>query len=178
MFVFAGFDRSFGDGNTPYIWPHRWVHNAVTLDGKTITDYCLFADKQGDHQSTMVVIAHELGHLMLGLPDLYAYEDDGSAGLWGLMGGGSWGRKAGDLYAGETPVNMLTWSKEFSGFTEPRVIDGEQAVTINTENDGGVIYLDDYLKRQGPRLYVKNRRKQGYDRSILGEGLSYCRNTR
>ncbi|MEF2524394.1 M6 family metalloprotease domain-containing protein [Vibrio mimicus] len=171
MFVFAGFDRSFGDGNTPYIWPHRWAHNAVTLDGKTITDYCLFADKQGDHQSTMGVIAHELGHLMLGLPDLYAYEGDGSVGHWGLMGGGSWGRKAGDLYAGETPVNMLTWSKEFSGFIEPVVIDGEQAVTINTENDGGVIYLDDYLKRQGPRLYVENRRKQGYDRSILGEGL-------
>ncbi|TQP24316.1 M6 family metalloprotease domain-containing protein, partial [Vibrio cholerae] len=171
IFVFAGFDRSFGDGNSPYIWPHRWAHNVVTLDGKTITDYCLFADKQGDHQSTMGVIAHELGHLMLGLPDLYAYEGDGSVGSWGLMGGGSWGRKAGDLYAGETPVNMLTWSKEFSGFVEPRVIEGEQAVTISTEIDGGVIYLDDYLKRQGPRLYVENRRKQGYDRSIPGEGL-------
>ncbi|MGF1841288.1 M6 family metalloprotease domain-containing protein, partial [Vibrio atlanticus] len=99
MFVFAGNDKSSGTRKTPTIWPHKYAHSTVEIDGKRISAYCLFADYQGDHQSTMGVIAHELGHLMLGLPDLYSYQHDGSIGHWGLMGGGSWGRKPTDQYA-------------------------------------------------------------------------------
>ncbi|HCH2591274.1 TPA: M6 family metalloprotease domain-containing protein [Vibrio parahaemolyticus] len=171
MFVFAGYDKSAGSVNTPYIWPHRYSHNAIEIDGKTIRDYCLFADFQGDHQSTMGVIAHELGHLMLGLPDLYSYKHSGSVGQWGLMGGGSWASKQGDTYAGETPVNMLAWSKEAAGFIKPKVIEASGSSTIETRQGEGVVYLDPYLKQQGPRAYFENRRKTEYDRALSGEGL-------
>ncbi|EKO3834131.1 M6 family metalloprotease domain-containing protein [Vibrio harveyi] len=171
MFVFAGYDKSAGSINTPYIWPHRFSHNTVEIDGKTIRDYCLFADFQGNHQSTMGVIAHELGHLMLGLPDLYSYKHSGSVGQWGLMGGGSWASKKGDKYAGATPVNMLAWSKEAAGFIKPKVIDTSGSAIIETAQGEGVIYLDPYLKKQGPRAYFENRRKNQYDRALSGEGL-------
>ncbi|NVD07816.1 M6 family metalloprotease domain-containing protein [Vibrio sp. JPW-9-11-11] len=171
MFVFAGNDKSSGTNKTPTIWPHKYAHSTVTIDGKRISAYCLFADYQHDHQSTMGVIAHELGHLMLGLPDLYSYKHDGSIGHWGLMGGGSWGRKAGDLYSGQTPVNMLAWSKEAAGFIEPRVLTQTGVVDLKTTKGESVIYLDPYLKQFGPRLYVENRRKTGYDRALRGEGL-------
>ncbi|MGB9546141.1 M6 family metalloprotease domain-containing protein [Vibrio harveyi] len=171
MFVFAGYDKSAGSINTPYIWPHRFSHNTVEIDGKTIRDYCLFADFQGNHQSTMGVIAHELGHLMLGLPDLYSYKHSGSVGQWGLMGGGSWASKQGDSYAGETPVNMLAWSKEAAGFIKPKAIDTSGSATIETAQGEGVMYLDPYLKQQGPRAYFENRRKNQYDRALSGEGL-------
>ncbi|YCO05058.1 M6 family metalloprotease domain-containing protein [Vibrio sp. VNB-15] len=171
MFVFAGYDKSAGSINTPYIWPHRFSHNTIEIDGKTILDYCLFADFQGNHQSTMGVITHELGHLMLGLPDLYSYKHSGSVGQWGLMGGGSWASKQGDKYAGATPVNMLAWSKEAAGFIKPKVIEASGSSTIETNQGEGVMYLDPYLKQQGPRAYFENRRKNQYDRALSGEGL-------
>ncbi|MCV5901673.1 immune inhibitor A, partial [Escherichia coli] len=83
---------------------------------KKITDYCVFADYQVDHQATLGVIVHELGHLMLGLPDLYARNSDASIGSWGVMGAGSWAKKPGDSYSGDTPVNMSAWSKHAAGF--------------------------------------------------------------
>lgn len=171
MFVFAGNDKSSGTRKKPTIWPHKFAHRTVEIDGKRISAYCLFADYQGDHQSTMGVIAHELGHLMLGLPDLYSYKHDGSIGHWGLMGGGSWGSKPSDQYAGETPVNMLAWSKEASGFLKPKVLSNNGSVDINTIKGESVIHLDPYLKQFGPRAYVENRRKNNYDQALRGEGL-------
>ncbi|MEZ9743194.1 M6 family metalloprotease domain-containing protein [Vibrio splendidus] len=171
MFVFAGNDKSSGTRKTPTIWPHKFAHRTVEIDGKRISAYCLFADYQDDHQSTMGVIAHELGHLMLGLPDLYSYKHDGSIGHWGLMGGGSWGSKPSDQYAGETPVNMLAWSKEASGFLKPKVLSNNGSVDINTIKGESVIHLDPYLKQFGPRAYIENRRKNNYDQALRGEGL-------
>lgn len=171
MFVFAGNDKSSGTRKTPTIWPHKFAHRTVEIDGKRISAYCLFADYQDDHQSTMGVIAHELGHLMLGLPDLYSYKHDGSIGHWGLMGGGSWGSKPSDQYAGETPVNMLAWSKEASGFLKPKVLSNNGSVDIDTIKGESVIHLDPYLKQFGPRAYIENRRKNNYDQALRGEGL-------
>ncbi|MEZ8494357.1 M6 family metalloprotease domain-containing protein [Vibrio splendidus] len=171
MFVFAGNDKSSGTRKTPTIWPHKFAHRTVEIDGKRISAYCLFADYQDDHQSTMGVIAHELGHLMLGLPDLYSYKHDGSIGHWGLMGGGSWGSKPSDQYAGETPVNMLAWSKEASGFLKPKILSNNGSVDIDTIKGESVIHLDPYLKQFGPRAYIENRRKNNYDQALRGEGL-------
>ncbi|MEZ9340597.1 M6 family metalloprotease domain-containing protein [Vibrio splendidus] len=171
MFVFAGNDKSSGTRKTPTIWPHKYSHKTVEIDKKRISAYCLFADYQDDHQSTMGVIAHELGHLMLGLPDLYSYKHNGSIGHWGLMGGGSWGRKPSDQYAGETPVNMLAWSREASGFLTPKVLSSNGEVQVGTMKGESVIHLDPYLKQFGPRAYVENRRKNNYDQALRGEGL-------
>lgn len=170
MFVFAGNDMS-GSTQTPAIWPHKSSHQAITLDQVSISEYCLFGDFQNDHQSTLGVIVHELGHLMLGLPDLYSYHNQGSIGQWGLMGGGSWARKPGDLHAGDTPVNMTAWSKQAAGFLTPRVLTQSGQYQLNTEHDSAMVYLDPYLKSAGPRLYLENRRQQGYDQALVSEGV-------
>ena len=170
MFVFAGNDMS-GSTITPAIWPHQSEHQNATLDNVTIDQYCLFGDFQNDHQSTLGVIVHELGHLMLGLPDLYSYHNQGSIGKWGLMAGGSWAQKPGDLYAGDTPVNMTIWSKQAAGFLTPRVLNSSGTQQINTLDDGAIVYLDPYLKTVGPRLYIENRRQQGYDQALPAEGV-------
>ncbi|WP_434341533.1 M6 family metalloprotease domain-containing protein [Motilimonas cestriensis] len=170
MFIFAGNDMS-GSTITPAIWPHKSQHDNATLDNVTINQYCLFGDFQNDHQSTLGVIVHELGHLMLGLPDLYSYYGQGSIGEWGLMAGGSWAQKPGDLYPGDTPVNMTTWSQQAAGFLTPRVLNSTGAQEINTLDGGAIVYLDPYLKTAGPRLYIENRRKQGYDQALPAEGV-------
>ncbi|CCN71739.1 M6 family metalloprotease domain-containing protein [Vibrio nigripulchritudo] len=173
MFVFAGYDRAVGSEN-PAIWPHKWNHAPITVDGVKINSYCLFADYQSDHQSTLGVIVHELGHLMLALPDLYPGTDNpdrGSVGKWGLMSGGSWSMKPGDLYAGQTPSNMLAWTKEAAGFVTPQVLTSSGRKEIQTTNDSAVIYIDPYLKEKGSRVYLENRQAQDYDAGVPGEGL-------
>lgn len=165
MFIFAGGDRSTGVLNRPAIWPHKFSHDDVTLDGKKITDYCVFADYQVDHQATLGVIVHELGHLMLGLPDLYARNSDASIGSWGVMGGGSWAQKPGDSYAGDTPVNMSAWSKHAAGFVVPTVTHESPAPISVNNDDVKLVYLDPYLKEFGPRVYLENRTFSGYDRA-------------
>ena len=171
IFVFAGGDRSTGYLDRPAIWPHKGSHSTVKVDGKNITEYCVFGDYQTTHQSTMGVIVHELGHLMLGLPDLYSYHHDGSIGMWGVMAGGSWGKKPGDNYAGETPVNMSAWSKHAAGFTNPSVSLDANTNIVVPNGESSVVYLDSYLKEMGPRLYVENRTLTDYDRALQGEGV-------
>ncbi|EKY4213987.1 M6 family metalloprotease domain-containing protein [Vibrio alginolyticus] len=171
MFIFAGGDRSTGVLNRPAIWPHKFSHDDVTLDGKKITDYCVFADYQVDHQATLGVIVHELGHLMLGLPDLYARNSDASIGSWGVMGGGSWAQKPGDSYAGDTPVNMSAWSKHAAGFVVPTVTHESPAPISVNNDDVKLVYLDSYLKEFGPRVYLENRTFSGYDRALAAEGI-------
>ncbi|END3384092.1 M6 family metalloprotease domain-containing protein [Vibrio alginolyticus] len=171
MFIFAGGDRSTGVLNRPAIWPHKFSHDDVTLDGKKITDYCVFADYQVDHQATLGVIVHELGHLMLGLPDLYARNSDASIGSWGVMGGGSWAQKPGDSYAGDTPVNMSAWSKHAAGFVVPTVTHESPAPISVNNDDVKLVYLDPYLKELGPRIYLENRTFSGYDRALAAEGI-------
>ncbi|MCE2569889.1 M6 family metalloprotease domain-containing protein [Motilimonas eburnea] len=170
MFVFAGNDMS-GSLQTPAIWPHKSAHTAITLDQVSISEYCVFGDFQNDNQATLGVIVHELGHLMLGLPDLYSYFERGSIGEWGLMGGGSWTQKPGDLYAGDTPVNMTAWSKQAAGFMTPRVLTQSGQYRLDTQHDSAMVYLDPYLKEAGPRLYIENRRLQGYDQALVSEGV-------
>ncbi|EGR0146545.1 M6 family metalloprotease domain-containing protein [Vibrio alginolyticus] len=171
MFIFAGGDRSTGVLNRPAIWPHKFSHDDVTLDGKKIKDYCVFADYQVDHQATLGVIVHELGHLMLGLPDLYARNSDASIGSWGVMGGGSWAQKPGDSYAGDTPVNMSAWSKHAAGFVVPTVTHESPAPISVNNDDVKLVYLDPYLKEFGPRVYLENRTFSGYDRALAAEGI-------
>ncbi|WP_191116144.1 M6 family metalloprotease domain-containing protein [Vibrio alginolyticus] len=171
MFIFAGGDRSTGVLNRPAIWPHKFSHDDVTLDGKKITDYCVFADYQVDHQATLGVIVHELGHLMLGLPDLYARNSDASIGSWGVMGGGSWAQKPGDSYAGDTPVNMSAWSKHAAGFVVATVTHESPAPISVNNDDVKLVYLDPYLKEFGPRVYLENRTFSGYDRALAAEGI-------
>ena len=53
-------------GNIGDIWSHKWRISTQTRDGKTISRYFM-APEDG----RVGVMAHELGHLLLGLPDLY-----------------------------------------------------------------------------------------------------------
>lgn len=65
-----------------------------------------------NHQATLGIMVHELGHLVLGLPDLY--DTDGSSagiGAFGVMSAGAWGMDVtADTYAGESPVLPSAWS--------------------------------------------------------------------
>ena len=65
--------------------------------------------------------------------------------FWAPFGrflGGSWGKKPGDNYAGETPVNMSAWSKHAAGFTNPSVsLDANTNIVVPNGESSVVIWI-------------------------------------
>ena len=115
MFLVAGFESAAG--NIPGIWGQAgcfWTEE--TYDGYHIGEceyqgYSAFGERQGNHDATIGVIAHELGHAIFCYPDLYdPLENSAGIGAFGLMSGGTWGKKQGE-YGGATPTHLMAWSK-------------------------------------------------------------------
>jgi len=122
-------------------------------------------------------MSHELGHLMLDLPDLYDTKDDVTSegiGEWGLMGTGIWNSVG--TYIGETPSHLSAWSKVATNFTIPQDIDfDEAAVSIaqaETIEDTKRLWVDRYKSDLSQEYFlVENRQQTGYDAGLPGEGL-------
>lgn len=144
MFLVAGFESAAG--NIPGIWGQAgcfWTEQ--TFDGYHIGEcayqgYSAFGERQGNHDATIGVIAHELGHAIFCYPDLYdASSTSAGIGAFGLMSGGAWGKKQGE-YGGATPTHLMAWSKYKS--------DGSLCYkdilrlmnTENTANYNGVVF--------------------------------------
>ncbi|MCK5848171.1 MAG: M6 family metalloprotease domain-containing protein, partial [Caldisericia bacterium] len=181
MFLVAGGERA--TSANPGIWAHKWCMyggNATppTVDGVSIMNcsydggYSSFGEKQFDantgKDATIGVIAHELGHAVFNLPDLYD-TNGGSEGIgnFGLMGGGSWAYKAGDTQPGMTPVHMTGWSKIQSGFVTPTVLSATQAnisVASTTSLDYTLYKVP--TGTAGEYFLFENRDNSGYDRGF------------
>lgn len=150
-------------GNKNDIWSHKWGITPKSVDGVKIDRYFM-APEDG----RVGVMAHELGHLLCGLPDLYDtdYTSSGT-GAWDLMAGGSWGG------GGNTPAHPTAWCKVTTGWVTPTVIFGaEQEVTIRPyKSNKDVIKLPIGSVNSKEYFLLSNRRKEGFDASIPGEGL-------
>ena len=140
VIITAGYEDSYGGGVIePGVWGHKWDIGNVTLDDKSFGPYTMFGERHGtnsdnEHQATIGIMAHELGHLTFDLPDLY--DIDGSSqgiGQWGLMGGGSWNTVSGK-FSGAAPADFIAWSKSQIGFATPTVINSSQSVTETALN--------------------------------------------
>jgi len=119
-FIFAGYEAA-GSNKTPNIWAHAWGGDpGLTTGGKKVPRWALNGElNDSDKQHTMGVIAHEMGHALCGLPDLYdtTYTNAG-LGTFSLMSGGSWGADT-DEAGGTTPVGLDAWSRQYLGWSTP-----------------------------------------------------------
>lgn len=174
MFIVAGGETAYGDPVASSVWAHAWslssFPSAPVVDGVKVMDYfsggkySRFGEKHGAHFATIGIIAHELGHAIFDLPDLY--DTDGSSegiGNFGLMGGGSWGYELGEDQ-GATPVHMCAWSKLEQGWVTPEVL------TVTTNNvTMHATHTPDFnivkLPTGNPSEYflLENRSPSGYD---------------
>lgn len=197
--VVAGYEASYDPSTTPNIWAHRWVLSVIdngitppTLDGKVICDryhnggYAQFGEIHGyhdiyDHQATIGIMAHELGH-DLTWPDLYDIDDSSEGvGEWSIMGSGSWNSSSG--YAGSSPALPDAWLKWYQGWITPISVSGTladvpipQAETDPTTfllrpNPNGVDWNFNVQSGVGEYFLVENRQKTGYDAGLPGCGL-------
>lgn len=133
-FIAAGYETSASSGLTPSVWAHAWWTSGtgLTAGSKNVQRWA----QNGEYynattQMTMGVIAHELGHQMCGLPDLYDISGNNSAmGEFSLMAGGSWGGDTGEV-GGATPTILDAWSREFLGWATPTTPTSAGQITLS-----------------------------------------------
>ncbi|WP_412539552.1 immune inhibitor A [Longispora sp. K20-0274] len=122
--VHAGVDQTWGGGpqGSGAVWAHRYFaywpargtagpagnRNGGTQIGDSglwVGDYLTAGENSG-----LGLVAHENGHLLLGLPDLYASNGDNGVSFWSLMSSASYlSRENGPT--GEYPGDLDAWSK-------------------------------------------------------------------
>lgn len=170
------------------IWSHRFSYRSLTAKALatedvsalgsgskiSIDDYVIMPALACDQltMNQIGVFTHEFAHAF-GVPDLYdtsSQPRSSAIGTFGLMGAGSWG---GDMATPESPAQMISWSKEFLGWSTPQIIDADRKDVIITE--GSPVKVD-YDFRFDPRddkylLLEYRTRGQTIDTALPSEGL-------
>ena len=152
-------------GNVNDIWSHKWNITPKTVDGVKIDRYFM-APENG----RVGVMAHELGHLLCGLPDLYDTDNSSrGTGRFDLMAGGSWNGSP----QGDTPAHPTAWCKVKSGWINPTVIfNAEQDITLRPyKSFKDVFKLPIGSAASTEYFLISNRRKEGFDSFLPAEGL-------
>lgn len=174
MFIWAGYEAATPlqtqEQRDKSVWAHKWEVSPISINNVTVSKYAVFGEKQmqsgGIGKATVGVMVHELGHLMLDLPDLYPKNTttQKTIGVWGVMGSGSWNN------GGKTPANMTAWSRIRSGFIKPNSPTQTSRITTEFLKEPVQLFIDPYLKELGEYFLIENRTKQDYDHFIPGEG--------
>ncbi len=130
VFLVAGQEASVDPSQVNSIWAHAYsLQFGLTYDGVNLVRYqedgryAMFGERHGDHDATIGIIAHELGHSAFLLPDLYDTTSTTSGiGSFGLMSGGSWNYTGYDKDIGSSPAHMCAYSKVKSKFIKPELL--------------------------------------------------------
>lgn len=178
LVVHAG-DAQEGTGVSTDIWSHRWsVQTTSIVDNVVVKDYTMCAET-----SPMGTFAHELGHAIGDLPDLYDtdYSSDG-IGRWGIMGAGAWNYNVtpgSGEGPGDTPSHFCAWSKIQMGWLKPTIVTSHQlgvtlpAIETSYKNSVLKFFLSDSSNSITLNEYflVCFRNQTGFDSALPGSGI-------
>ncbi|HIQ16048.1 MAG TPA: M6 family metalloprotease domain-containing protein, partial [Leucothrix sp.] len=193
MFLIAGGEAA--TSAYPGVWAHASAINGVVHDGvkvmsgttgttssgvttwypETYGGYSVFGERWGSvdiidsnySEATIGVIAHELGHALWRLPDLYDI-DASSAGIgnFGLMGSGSYGYTSGEK-KGTSPAHPTAWSKTRMGFVSAEVVtDTVTAKAVLATDNASYKPLKIMTDRAEEYFLIENRSTTGYDAGL------------
>lgn len=121
-------------------------------------------------QCEIGVFCHEFGHA-LGLPDLYDTTNPYSVGPgnWSLMSSGEYG---GDGMSPESPTHLGAWPIQFLGWDNTLRPERDTTLSIAPLADSSTIINLWYQGEDNPEHFlIENRRRIGFDRSLVQEGL-------
>lgn len=145
------------------IWSHKsTLSSAYTADSTKIYGYLTIPE-----DAKIGVSAHELGHLLFGLPDLYDtdYSSEG-IGNWCLMAGGTWNG------GGEQPAHPSAWCKVNQGWVTTTVVSTNGTLTVPQVETGHGVFRLWKDGTSGPEYFLlENRQQTGYDAALPGNGL-------
>lgn len=150
-------------GSLGDIWSHKsTLTSAYTADATQIYGYLTIPE-----DAKIGVSAHELGHLLFGLPDLYDtdYSSEG-IGNWCLMAGGTWNG------GGEQPAHPSAWAKADQGWVTTTVVTTNGNLTVPAVETGHSIFRLWKDGAPGTEYFLlENRQQTGYDAALPGSGL-------
>jgi|GEM_PF-4507975 len=132
-FIYAGYEAS-GTNLTPNVWAHAWGGTpGITAGTKQVRRWAQNGELNNNSvQHPMGVIAHEMGHSLCGMADLYDIASHNSGlGIFSLMASGSWGGDTGED-SGTTPVALDTWSRQYVGWATPLTPSGDGNIYFPT----------------------------------------------
>ncbi len=175
VIVHTGPGAEFAGGDPNLIWSHQWcTRSPMTKDGKFVWGYSMMPEywsTPGD--ITLGVFVHEIGHLLLGLPDLYD-TDYSSRGLgkWSLMAGGSWNGPGG---MGGSPAEPDAWCRVQSGFASASNVVGnvtaQSILDVESNSSGSIFRLWTNGTIGDQYFLIENRQRSGYDTYLPNDGL-------
>ena len=179
MFLHAGNESAWHVNSG--VWAHQGWDSSATYDAVILMryghgNYSRFGEMHAGSGSaadaTIGIIAHELGHAALELPDLYDYTPSGNAdsegiGNFGLMAGGSWTKKNDSEAAGATPVHPTGWSKINAGFIDPTVISSDGNYSANDATQSFHTVYKAETGTSNEYFLLENRDNVGYDRGLF-----------
>jgi immune inhibitor A len=150
-------------GNPGDIWSHKWtLPAAYTADSTRIYAYLTIPE-----DAKIGVCAHELGHLLFGLPDLYDTDDTSEGiGNWCLMAGGSWNG------GGDVPAHPSAWCKVGQGWASEVDVTSAGQITFDDVKTSRTVHRLWHQGQRGSEYFlVENRQRTGYDALLPGAGL-------
>lgn len=178
VFIVAGNEDAFSGPNAK---PGVWAHSSCTeradtpfVDGVTLIEcsrhggYALLGERHGDHDATIGIIAHELGHAAFNLPDLYdTSEHSAGVGYFALMGAGMWGRTGLGELPGATPTHLCAWSKATLEWVTPTTITDALNVHVTFHATSSEAFNIVKLPINSHEYFlIENRHNSGYDRGL------------
>ena len=170
IFIMAGQEDAYWGGHrTNGVWAHMAeIDSAVNVDGVDMLafpgNYAIFGERHDNHNATIGIIAHELGHARFNLPDLYDTVSGGfGIGAFGLMGAGTWAQADSQTEPGATPVHLTAWSKIRNKWVTPSSTSGD--VTF-MESAATSFNVERVPLSSGNYLLIENRNNSGYDQGL------------
>ncbi|MCL2681904.1 MAG: M6 family metalloprotease domain-containing protein [Bacteroidales bacterium] len=168
--IFAGYGRENGSSTCPSIWSHMSsIASPNTYNGKTFTNYSVSPEFRGTSGSNITyigVVAHELGHSLLNLPDFY---NTGTGtvvdiGAWCLMASGSWGDN------GRTPARISAYGRVAAGWVSEITLSTPVDIILPNPTATDIVYR---INTTTPNDYflLENRQKTAWDASIPSSGM-------
>jgi immune inhibitor A len=151
-------------GQNGDIWSHKWVlPQKRAVDGTNVYAYLTVPE-----DCRLGVCAHELGHLLFGLPDLYDtdYTSEG-VGNWCLMGGGSWNGN------GDRPAHLSAWCKAQQGWVKLDNVKSKRTrfKIKDVKASKSVLRMSHAGKPGSEYFLVENRQRTGFDDHLPAGGL-------
>jgi M6 family metalloprotease-like protein len=173
--IFAGYGQEAGAAKNTAIWSHASSFQTITNNAKRMNRYSCTPElryNSGSQISGIGVIAHELGHSVLGLPDFYDanYDTSGTSvdlDAWCLMATGNWNGR------GDIPAFLSAEPRVIVGWAAATELESPQDVTLPDPNavELGVVYRINTATKNEYFL-LENRQRYGWeDGSIPASGM-------
>jgi len=141
----------------------------LTANGTSILHFTSVAEN-----APLGIVAHEIGHLLFGFPDLYDTDSPSQGvGNWCLMGLGAWNGPAAGAGDGDLPAHPSAWCKMTQGWVNTLVQATNEKITVEAvQAQSKTIYRLWKDAALGTEFFLlENRQRTGYDRALPGDGL-------